>query len=141
MTMNEEMAALMDIVRSLRGLCDARKAELAAKKEAFDRENAALISAMAADADSLARAEDGLRRMALAAYAATGSKHPAPGVGIRVSKVTRYMDEAAIAWAIDHGHNSLLKLDSRKFEKVALELGLDFVEFSEVAQATLARDL
>lgn len=56
-------------------------------------------------------AERDARAAILAAYEATGDKHPAPGAGVRVStgKLTITDDILALAWAEEHMPAAVLK--------------------------------
>lgn len=115
------------------------KARLAEKEAAFQLEHAALIAEVDSMRSVVQEAEYALRTMAETAYKRTGEKHPAPGVGIKVSTVLAYDEVQALAWAREQG--AALILDKKGFESIAKVMRLPFVTKSEVAQATLARDL
>ena len=80
-----------------------------------------------------------LRDMTLAAYRETGSKHPAPGVDVRLVQQLDYDPAIAQLWGYEHG--VCLRLDPRAFEKLAKAMPLDFVTITEVPVATIAGDL
>ena len=86
-----------------------------------------------------AEAEKALRELTLQAYAETGNKAPAPGVGIRI--ITRLVYDAGLALSWAKHHEIALKLDTSAFEKIAKASKPDFVEIQEEAQATIATDL
>ena len=85
------------------------------------------------------QASDILRDMTLAAYHKTGSKHPAPGVEVRLVQQLDYDPALALIWAMDK--RLALRLDPKAFEKLAKAMPLDFVTITEVPQATIAGDL
>jgi hypothetical protein len=78
-------------------------------------------------------------------YEATGSKTPAPGVGIRITKAVAYDAGKALLWAREYG--LALTVDAKAFERIALASPilpgdpLAFVQVTEQPQATLAKDL
>lgn len=80
------------------------------------------------------------RRAALDAYRETGNKKPHPALGVRVSKAIRYDPEIARKYCLDK-LPGLMVLDAKRFEKVAMEYPLEFVEIGEAVQATIAQDL
>ena len=86
-----------------------------------------------------AETEAKLRAMAVEIYKETGSKAPAPGVGIRLVTALKYIPEEAFGWAVEH--KMALKLDVSAFEKIVKASPLPFVEVSQDPQATIATDL
>jgi hypothetical protein len=86
-------------------------------------------------------AENRLRDLTLAAYAATGNKKPAPGVGIRIVKEISCDESQAVAWAVEARALNCLSLQKSNFKKVAEGLALPFVEINEVATATISKEL
>ena len=128
-------------VVALREIVDQRTMALAVKKKEWEDlhdEEIRLLHVRRAD---LAIAEDALRKATVEAFEATGNKHPAPGVGIRMTRQIAYSEEDAIRWAINHGHTDLLKLNYKPFEQAAKVLDLNFVTVTEVPEATIAREL
>ncbi|HUV46165.1 MAG TPA: hypothetical protein VMW45_03750 [Dehalococcoidia bacterium] len=84
-------------------------------------------------------AEAKLRELTLQAYAETGNKAPAPGVGIRERTVLTYDGKVAFDWA--KSHKMALQLDKKAFEKIAKADTPDFVKVSTEAIATIATEL
>ena len=84
-------------------------------------------------------AEGRLRELTLQAYAETGNKQPAEGVGVRETTKLEYDPQVALLWATDH--RIMLKLDTPAFEKYAKASPLEFVKTRGEAQATIAQDL
>ena len=80
-----------------------------------------------------------LRELTLQAYAETGNKAPAPGVGIRELTVLTYDGKVAFDWA--KAHTMALKLDTSAFEKIAKADPPDFVKITTEPQATIATQL
>jgi len=128
-------------VRVLRADLEIREQDLHEKQVAFNQENAVLINEKCRLMNACGEAESRLRELTLAAYQATGSKKPAPGVGVRVVKTLHYDEAEALVWAIESGAEACLSLQKTNFTKVAEGLKLDFVTIEEVAQATIAKEL
>jgi len=84
-------------------------------------------------------AEATLRELTLIAYAETGNKAPAPGLGIREVTKLEYDTKVAFTWAVEH--TMALRLDTSAFEKIVKASPLDFVTVSQVPQATIATQL
>ncbi len=84
-------------------------------------------------------AEEALRELTLKAYAETGNKAPAEGVGIRERTVLTYDGKVAFDWA--KAHKMALKLDTSAFEKIAKVDPPDFVKITTEPQATIATQL
>lgn len=112
---------------------------LDASRAAWAAENASVIERLAAVSKERAEAEAALRTAAIAAYQETGTKKPAPGVGIRVVSKLQYSADDALRWAKEH--DIALALDARAFEKVAKASPPEFVTVVETATATIATDL
>ena len=83
--------------------------------------------------------EDKLHELTLKAYAETGNKVPAVGVGIRERTVLTYDNKIAFDWA--KAHKMALKLDTSAFEKIAKADPPDFVKITTEPQATIATEL
>lgn len=60
-----------------------------------------------------------------------------PGWGVRVDTKLEYTPTDAIAWAVEHKHLHLLKLDIPAFKKIATVLKPDFVTFQEEVTARI----
>jgi hypothetical protein len=141
-------------VRELRAISESWTQELHVLQVAFNQQHKALIESLCKVRNDCAVEEATLRELTMTAYAETGSKKPAEGVGIRVSKSLQYDENSAKHWAITNGHIMFLQLDRAGFEgwykaqiKAKRELppsmkesGLVVLEF-EQAQPTIARDL
>ncbi len=84
-------------------------------------------------------AEDNLRLMTLQAYAETGNKTPAPGVGVRETTKLEYDPKDALEWAMSH--QIALSLDKKSFEGFAKATPLDFVTVTQEAHAIIATKL
>lgn len=115
---------------------------IAEARMAWESENADLIARFSQVSQERAAAETELRSAAVAAFEATGSKKPAPGLGIRVTTVLDYDEPAALHWA--HRHGLALKLDIPAFEKLAKATeseSLWFVQIRTVPTATIAANL
>ncbi len=80
-----------------------------------------------------------LRELTLQAYAETGNKTPAVGVGIREVTKLNYDGKVAFDWA--KSHKMALQLDKKAFEKIAKADTPDFVTISQEPQATIATNL
>ena len=105
----------------------------------WETQNRELIEEGAASVQLVSEAETKLRELTLQAYAETGNKSPAVGVGIRVKTVLSYLASEAMDWAMEH--KLALKLDPSAFEKIAKTSNLPFVTISEEPQATIATQL
>ena len=83
--------------------------------------------------------EDAVQAEALAVFAETGSKKPAPGVGIRVMTRKVYSEKNAIVWCRTYAPVCIKEaLDKRAFEALSPE---DIVTIQEEPTATIAKDL
>ena len=80
-----------------------------------------------------------LRQLTLQAYAKTGNKAPAVGVGIREVTKLEYDGKVAFDWA--KAHKMALKLDTKAFEKIVKADTPDFVKITTEPQATIATKL
>ena len=141
--MSEQDALLGQIheVARLRRYVEKLNNEYITGFQAFEAQYANIIADIVTNKAALRQAEIALREATIATFLATGNKHPAPGVGIRMTRQVSYSEDVAIAWAIKHGHTDLLKLNYKPFEQAAKVLALDFVTVAEVPEATIARDL
>lgn len=86
-----------------------------------------------------------LRKKAIEEYQATGNKKPINGVSVIITKSLIYHPERAIRWAAANDAMSMLKLNTRDFEKharaVADTIPLKFVSIEEVPQVRIAKEL
>ena len=107
--------------------------------EELEEKHASLF-ADAFNASELVKEEEArLRELTLQAYAETGNKAPAQGVGIREMTKLDYDKDTAFKWATEHV--MALKLDTTAFEKIVKASPLDFVKVSLEPQATIASHL
>ena len=128
-------------VRELRAELESKTQELHELQVAFNQQHKDLIEAKCKAASGCAQEEARLRHLVLAAYQATGSKKPAPGVSIRIVKVCEFEPVEAKKWAVSIG--ACLKLDETAY-KAALTKGIfDGMPgtVKEQPQATIAREL
>ena len=105
----------------------------------WEQENLTLLNEVALTTQQTSEAEDRLRELTLEAYAKTGNKAPAQGVGIRVVTKLEYDRVNAFNWAKEHA--IALKLDISAFEKIAKVSPPEFVIISPEPQATIATHL
>jgi len=89
--------------------------------------------------ETCSEAENKLRELTLQAYAETGNKAPAVGVGIRERTILTYDVKIALDWA--KAHRMALQLDKKAFEKIAKADPPDFVKITTEPQATIATNL
>ncbi len=82
----------------------------------WETQHADLLNSVGLLGQQQGEAEARLRELTLEAYAETGDKAPAPGVGIREVTKLSYEAGVALAWAKEHG--LALKLDVPAFEKI-----------------------
>jgi len=105
----------------------------------WEEQNEDIISSASIASENMTEAEAKLRELTLQAYAETGDKAPAPGVGIRERTVLTYDGKVAFDWA--KSHKMALQLDKKAFEKIAKVSDLDFVDVATEPIATIATTL
>ena len=105
----------------------------------WEEDNKQTLDFVVASAHVVEGAEAKLRELTLQAYAETGDKAPAEGVGIRERTVLTYDGKVAFDWA--KSHKMALQLDKRAFEKIAKADPPDFVKITTEPQATIATNL
>ena len=108
-------------------------------QELWDKEHQELLDTLTQAGADVAVEETKLRELTLQAYAETGDKAPAPGVGIRERTVLTYDGKVAFDWA--KSHKMALQLDKKAFEKIAKADTPDFVKITTEATATIATNL
>jgi hypothetical protein len=136
-------------VRDLRVELESRTQELHVLQVAFNQQHANLIEAKCKAASDCSLAEAALRHLTLAAYHETGSKKPAQGVGIRITKSLRCDEDRIRDWAVQTGQVMFLRLDpgfeawaKNMIKRKELPAALtEWVSEVEQAQPTIARDL
>ncbi len=134
--------AIVELAKSLaQTRRDAAHAEALYKAcyEAFLADNALIVNARDLWREYLAKAETALREAAVAAYNASGEKHLAPGVEVKVGSSMAYDPAAALAWA--KAHTVALSLDKKAFESIAPSSCPELVQVSEKPTANIATDL
>jgi hypothetical protein len=116
---------------------DALRAEMEAEyKERLDRVNSLLDTAR----EDVALTEIRIRRDAVSAFKRDSIKRPHSAVQIKEYTILGYDPDQAFAYCVEH-LTTALKMDKRKFEKVARAAELDFVTISTEPRASIARDL
>lgn len=88
----------------------------------------------------LEAAELDLRQALLQFYEQSGERKYGCGE-VKIFTRVEYEEAAAIRFAIEHHHDSLLSLNKRNFEKVAKELRPEFVTLVDEPRAQIAGDL
>ena len=136
---------MSELLEQIKAVAQARKIKEGATKakvETFVRweeEHKDVIEAAEEAEETVKEAEALLRELTLQAYAETGDKAPAEGVGIRERTVLTYDGKVAFDWA--KSHKMALQLDKKAFEKIAKADTPDFVKVSTEAIATIATEL
>lgn len=117
-------------------------AELDKRAREWEKEHSAEILEVEQMEKQAKDAEAGLRRRVVAEYEATGEKSFGYGLSVQVRKTLVFSEETAIAWAMEHGHDQLVKrkIDKPKFDALARALNLDFARESETASARIKWD-
>ncbi len=134
-----------DLENQVRVVAEARQIRdevVNAKKEAQEKwatDHQAMLDEVDRISMIASNEEATLRDLTLQAYAETGNKAPAEGVGIRERVVLTYDGKVAFDWA--KSHKMALQLDKRAFEKIVKADTPDFVKVSTEAIATIATEL
>jgi hypothetical protein len=136
-----------NLVAELHLLADARSAvamygaEMAARRAAFDEENALLVTTLAAAGKREQELDARVRALALEHFIETTDKNPIPGVSIRMTRRVEYDRGEAFAWAL-LSNQLCLELDTSAFEKL-VKAGMPCRAAQVVAepQVTIAKDL
>lgn len=138
----EQLADQVKVVALLRRALKQSSDELAAARDDFERDHAALMERIKDRAAAVDAAEAGLRALALAHHARTGETKPTAGVEVKLYATLRYDPQTALAWA-KQTNLALVpeSLDARAFEKVAKATPLPFVTTEHAARAQIATDL
>lgn len=137
--MPEELVAQIKVVAQARKKSDDMAAKRKSLYDEFQTEHVDFFADVATAASRVSEAEELLRELTLKAYAETGNKAPAPGVGIREMTVLTFDGKVAFDWA--KAHKMALKLDVTAFEKIAKADPPDFVKITTEASATIATKL
>ncbi len=133
--LQEQIKVVSKARQAIVQLADKKKVSLAK----WEQENLTLLNELALVVKETYEAEATLRELTLQAYAETGNKTPAVGVGIREVTKLNYDGKVAFDWA--KSHKMALQLDKKAFEKIAKADTPDFVTISQEPQATIATNL
>jgi len=133
--LKEQIKVVAEARRILQEVKDSRDESL----KRWEEDNNELLAHYMLGVKVVADTEAKLRELTLQAYAKTGNKAPAPGVGIREVTKLEYFTEYAYDWALEH--KMALSLDKKAFERVAQVSSLDFVTITKEPQATISQDL
>ncbi len=136
-----QVEAQVQKVKGLGATLESKTQELHLLQVEFNQKHADLIESKCKAQSDCDAEEAKLRELTLKAFEVTGSKKPAPGVGIRVVKALQYDETKALHWCVSNQYLNCLSLNKTNFKKVAEGLGPDFVEIKEVPTATIAKEL
>ena len=136
--MNELEEQIKQVARGREQIKKYKEDKEAKYKEWLDQ-NTELLNGIKDLEEFQADAENYLRQLTLKAYAETGNKALAKGVGIREVTKLAYEANDAYRWAVTH--EMALKLDTSAFEKIAKINAPDFVTITTEPQATIATNL
>lgn len=134
-----ELEKQIKVVAGARRLSKEKADKRKAMYDVFIGLNTDFFAEVVTAASMVSEAEDKLRELTLKAYAETGDKAPAVGVGIRERIVLTYDNKVAFDWA--KAHKMALKLDLSAFEKIAKADPPDFVKITTEPIATIATEL
>lgn len=111
------------------------------REQVFKADNADLLHAHATCRALIERGETEVRALAVTRYTETGSRAPAPGVAIRMTKAVAYDTVAVEQWARES--KMCLVVDFRAVEKFALVSpgSVPTARVTEKPSATIAKDL
>ncbi len=137
--MEDTLKGQIKVVAVARKLAQEKADAWKSARTAWEEANKNLLEEAMQTSQFAQAAETVLRELTLQAYAQTGNKSPAEGVGIREVTKLEYDNGTAFRWAIEH--SMALKLDTNSFEKIAKASPLDFVKITLQPQATIATDL
>lgn len=139
--MTQELEAQIKVVAEARGVLQYLKLSKVAAYTNWEAEAwfKALLDELYDASARVVGAEDKLRDLTLQAFADTGNKAPAVGVGIREVTTYSYDNVEALVWAKEH--DLCLKLDDTAFKKQVKVSPLPFVTATTEPQATIAQDL
>ncbi len=137
--MIEQLKEQIKVVAEVRQRAQNALAVKTACQREWVAENKDMLDIVVAVAQEVTEAEVTLRELTLQAYAETGNKAPAIGVGIREVTKLDYDGKVAFDWA--KSHKMALQLDKQAFEKIVKADCPDFVKITTEPQATIATDL
>lgn len=122
-------------LKKLRNKQDTLKAEKEKLFEEFKQKNKWIFDELDNLNFSIEKTQGIIKNKALELFEKTGEKKLDYGVGIRVMKKLDYNESVAFDWA--KSHNLALKLDKKKFEKIAKAEEIGFVKILEEPIATI----
>jgi hypothetical protein len=140
-------ATLRTELRTLEGLrttLAVAKQQLAGAQARFDQENAATIELQKLTEASIKTAETNVRMLALAAFAATRDRKPAPGCEIKAGQQLRYDPAEAFQNCLDKGVAIVpAHLDVEAFETIvkASPDSFPFVTIETVHSVQITKNL
>lgn len=134
-TIAEQINVVVEARQQSQIMADKRKSMY----DEFIEQHTDFFAEVATAASKVGEEEEKLRELTLQAYAETGNKAPAIGVGIREVTILTYDNKVAFDWA--KAHKMALKLDTKAFEKIAKADPPDFVKITTEPTATIATEL
>ena len=137
--MIDQLQEQIKVVAEAREIARVESAKRIEALTAWQEENKALYTNESVTKGCCELEETKLRDLTLQAYAETGDKAPALGVGIRERTVLTYDGKVAFDWA--KSHKMALQLDKKAFEKIVKADTPDFVKVGTEAIATIATNL
>ena len=137
--MEQKLESQIKVVAEARDRLQWAKTTVQDMRDIWERRYADELSEMSSASLQVAEAEALLRELTLQAYAETGNKAPAVGVGVREVTTYFYDPTEALTWAKEH--SLCLKLDVEAFKKQVKVSPLPFVTATTEPQATIATEL
>ena len=137
--MIDQLQEQIQVVAEVRCKAQTLREMVSELRTEWEKYNAQTLDNLTQAGADVAVEEQKLRELTLQAYAETGDKAPAEGVGIRERTVLTYDGKVAFDWA--KAHKMALQLDKRAFEKIVKADTPDFVKVSTEAIATIATEL
>lgn len=132
------VAAFADPIKTAQ---DELKAQLEKVKKSWEESNAELIKNHTDAETKVTDLEARLRSAIVELYKAQDDKTIKsgiiPGWGVQIGTKLEYDAEKAIAWAVEHKHLKLLKLDTTAFKTIAEVTRPDFVTFNDQVSARI----
>lgn len=139
--LRDAQQALADYAEPMAAAKAALEEKLKQVKTEWQQSNAELINNHTFAENKVVELEAAVRSSVVEIYNAQEDKAAKsgiiPGWGVQVGTKLEYDPAKAIAWAVEHKHLSLLKLDATAFKKIAEVTKPDFVTFKEEASARI----
>lgn len=144
-SMAEEEVAMEEerLIEGARLLAERRahlallKSELSARQAEFEAANRDLVEAVRWWSDEVSAQEAMIRD----SWAERLRTDPVPGFTVYAETMVEYDPDRAVQWCISHDFLGLLRLESKGFERVAVQLRPEFVAVRERQRVRIARDL